>query len=173
MGRGPRVPVRTRAIIGLYLMGIRDPERIVRHAFCSEPTQWKLRVARGIIRRIESGKLTPVEVDTQTAFVRHPVRCPECGVLLSLVPCISCFPILKIPQGLDDQDDYPGLRPGEPTQSRPGSEEKIEIMRQRVARGELPCHPKDKRLKPPRIPWAVPIVRITEYRTVIEEDYQG
>ena len=33
--------------------------------------------------------------------------------------------------------------PGEPTTCRPGTEEKLEVMRRRVERGEQICHPLD------------------------------
>lgn len=38
-----------------------------------------------------------------------------------------------------------GRMPESPTQYAPGSDEKMEVMRQRVERGEMPHHPKDAR----------------------------
>lgn len=38
-----------------------------------------------------------------------------------------------------------GRLPASPTDALPGSEAKILVMQERVARGELPCHPRDAR----------------------------
>lgn len=44
---------------------------------------------------------------------------------------------------LDDDGTKAGKVPASPTTAAPGTAEKVEVMRQRVERGEMPCHPMD------------------------------
>ena len=97
------------------------------------------------------------------------VKCDGCGAKLNIAPCPTCAEIVrrKEVQERDDRGQYlpktgisywreqsvrlksretvRGGIPSRKTNAEPGGDEKIEIMRRRVERGESPCHPKDKR----------------------------
>ena len=72
------------------------------------------------------------------------VRC-RCGALCCGVPCGACARLgVNEPDNPTNEPDEPLVTPSEPTQAKPGSPEKIEVMRQRVERGESPFHPDDE-----------------------------
>lgn len=86
--------------------------------------------------------------------------CKHCGKSTCSRPrqlCWSCFYNLEIrkkyPPAIGKRlriglgiGNYTGKIPSEPTQFKCGSEEKIALMSERIARGELPCHPDDNKV---------------------------
>ena len=75
------------------------------------------------------------------------IRCPDCRRLLSAVPCGSCCDkSWDYRLELDEKDDRPMNQPSYATKAHPGSFEKVEIMRNRVERGQAPFHRDDARL---------------------------
>jgi hypothetical protein len=78
------------------------------------------------------------------------LRCMECGDLVSHVPCQKCaMTRIARESPLDDQVLALEMRePAEETGYRPGSLQKIEVMRLRVSQGESPFHQEDATLVP-------------------------
>lgn len=93
------------------------------------------------------------------------VRCETCGSKCSSVPCIRCSKPLLAVNGelssgyelnasgemdlmplLEDSDERPLIEPLEATEARPGTLEKLEVMRMRMERGESCFHPDDPRV---------------------------
>lgn len=81
--------------------------------------------------------------------LEKPVKCPKCGSRLESLPCVMCFsgPDDDIDLKKDLLDDDRMVIPvsmGTPTDFKPGSPEKIELLRQRVTKRERLFHPEDR-----------------------------
>lgn len=71
--------------------------------------------------------------------------CRTCQHKRASVPCRNCaqpWPDELRPD-LEFEEDRPLIRPDRPTTTLPGTRQKIEVMRRRVARGESPFHRND------------------------------
>lgn len=73
------------------------------------------------------------------------IRCKACGASVNMVPCVLCRNKMLTSDEFerDDIDNWRPVPAAISTHHRPGTYEKIEVMRQRVARGEAPFHPDD------------------------------
>ena len=100
------------------------------------------------------------------ATITRAIRCPECGSSITVVPCASCRlakwstwrpreecrpsdvydPIMEPPDDCWDIEP-PRSHPCEPTDSTPGSCERIEVYRERYERGEHLFHDDDLRVE--------------------------
>jgi hypothetical protein len=75
------------------------------------------------------------------------VRCMYCNHMISAVPCVSCWPPHRVensprPSCQRDSPEAPGVH------MKPGSREKIEVMRDRVAEGFSPFSKQDSWFEP-------------------------
>lgn len=68
-------------------------------------------------------------------------RCRVCGGRMQAVPCGRCSQQSTLHKARPDKQ--PLKQPKTPTAHPPGSQAKVEVMRERVARGESPFHPLD------------------------------
>lgn len=81
----------------------------------------------------------------------RPVRCRSCGGRMSHGPCVLCS------RGRWAEDEIPATKwnsgeysvPVESTRATPGSTDKVQIMRDRLLRGESAFHNDDKRYRCP------------------------
>lgn len=101
----------------------------------------------------QKDRVTDVRL-SETIPTRHDLRvvCKRCGAKLTCVPCIECLfegGTKKVIRQNYPTDARKGHRrkPPSPTQAEPGSLEKQEVMRRRVAAGFDPHHPLDLFLK--------------------------
>lgn len=160
------------AVVGLRFMGICDDRKIAEllMPYCSKDKhdavfEATLAKVGKLTSALDNAKGHPV-VDRllqhgppATCAVELPnnrsVRCSKCRGLVRLVPCVACTdPSLvdeRIIQGsgalmdLDSEEDSEELPPPKwPTDALPGSPEKIEVMRARVALGFSPFHSDDR-----------------------------
>ena len=142
----------TRVILGLMHMGYRETCELsyalgpMREAdiLCLEPFVKLLDSSEDplIARCIREG--LPVQAVAELPFP-NTVRCPGCGSLVNVVPCVSCINE-KCREDAQERDDFDDWRPRPasiPTEARPGTMEKIEVMRRRIEQGEAPFHPED------------------------------
>ena len=73
----------------------------------------------------------------------NTVRCRKCGNTVSVVPCVSCANSVETKKKEKLKETADAVISQIPTLAPPGSDEKIEIMRLRILRGESPFHPQD------------------------------
>lgn len=83
------------------------------------------------------------------------VVCPNCRARVSVVPCVYCTPThledahlvpeVRLYDGREEQD-VPLAPALESTEARPGTADKIEVMRQRVTAGQSPFHQDDPKI---------------------------
>jgi hypothetical protein len=131
-------------VIGLWNMGITDEERVTRlaayrnrdyvrgviHAIrnCADPT-----VLKWVEHGLPAGASAPI-------YEGH-VRCELCGSDVNMVPCPRCNMIgPAVPMKRRRQRTRPIP---EPTTARPGTPEKMAVMRARLRAGRALSHPDD------------------------------
>jgi hypothetical protein len=152
LSRFEQIDPRARIVIGLLSMGYDETDHVAVMALatsryllgafidflltCRHPL---------IIAAIDNGLPPYCAVEFPTGC---SIRCPSCKKFVTKAPCVTCALKEHGWTPLPDELGWnkPMLPPSVPTQARPGSAEKIEIMRQRVERGEAPCHPLDARI---------------------------
>jgi hypothetical protein len=82
----------------------------------------------------------PSECSPAELPLGNSIRCGQCGRMVNLVPCVLCNCGTKRRRARATKD----MRiPEHPTKFAAGSLEKIEVMAERVSRGESPFHPDD------------------------------
>lgn len=138
----------TRSVLALLYMGYRSHKEIGKLLNCSSRNLPKLQV---FTERLLTSRNRVIQTCLKhglpaccTVEVPHPnlVRCKRCGAMVFMIPCVRCGCSSWRP----DEDAWLGVKPKEPehpTSCSPGSPEKIEVMRQRVSRGESPFHEGD------------------------------
>lgn len=164
-----------RRAIGLWQMGVTDERRIadiVYQPSDSRPAQQALidfeRLHAKVVRFLGFCLESPHPVVRYVIDHGLPaccsaplpegksVLCPECGGIINSAPCVACVPghITDDELAPDEYaqiqpvaEDKPFLMPKQKTYFRPGTQEKIEIMRQRIERGESAFHPKDAKMR--------------------------
>jgi hypothetical protein len=133
---------KAQAVLGLWLVGTRDPEKIFEHLpdrkngydfrdikkllASKHPTIKKIRERGGI------GFWVPIE---------GAVRCQDCGQKINAVPCRICDANAR-------ERCYSALNRreapvGTPTAALPGTSKKLRVLKERVASGLSLWHPKD------------------------------
>jgi hypothetical protein len=144
-----------RIVIGLFDYGIDAPAEMADILKIEDATARKLFIA---FAAVVIASKEPIVVDllvwglpiqfAQELPENVSVRCHGCGANLASLPCQICGRRLLCERTADrsphNRSGRPIREPKEPTDATPGSSEKIEIMRQRVARGEGPTHPDDR-----------------------------
>lgn len=143
------LPARARAVMGLYRMGWRSSEEIASVVFnpaSAKATERQTAYVRGLLRSKDPRVTRAMRYGLfGTGATAKPVRCPRCRRLVNNVPCVGCFIAndVAIRPRPPRQTTYTATRPRKPSKACAGSEAKIRIMRDRVARGDSPFHPDD------------------------------
>jgi hypothetical protein len=145
-----------RTVMGLWLMGMNDPYEMASVMSRHPATVSSLkRKVRRFLKLLTSSSHPIMEAIRYNGLPRgcgaslpegRSVACPLCRRKVNVVPCVHCTPSEldeKFPVGVECALDQPLLPAEEPTFALPGSAEKIEVMRQRVARGQSCFHPLD------------------------------
>lgn len=155
----------TRAVIGLLRQGFIDPDKIARLVYGSKEGEAMARSIEKVWEVMES-RDPKIRKYIQHGLpfgaagrIRRPIRCRTCRKLIILVPCLLCD-TEHVPDEavrIKGRDTKP-LDPVEPTNAKPGSPEKIRVMRQRVSLGMYPCHPGDRMVYPRSPPARVQLV---------------
>ena len=143
----------------LASMGHTDPGDVAVLIFDRIPAPEVMERIGSLICRIEGGVFDEFKWPFGYGNLARPVRCKGCGGLVNVVPCVVCNP----PE--DDEEEARAEQeatpwPPAPTEHLPGSEAKIEVMRQRVLAGYSPWHPLDSYVEPTPPPVETPCVRV-------------
>ncbi len=136
-----------KAVLGLNGMGVTEPV-LVAEALGMTSEYDILQVTKFIERLRSSKNLVIVEMLKGVLPLKYAVGlpgdnrvcCVYCGKYASYVPCVNCSPEER---ESSREVDTPLLPCTEPTSHLPGTIGKLQVMADRVARGEAPCHPKD------------------------------
>jgi hypothetical protein len=92
------------------------------------------------------GEEHAVELGPGERLLARAVRCEGCGGKIRQLPCPACRALTECSATPADRCDDVAIRPAStPTRALPGTAEKIEVMRRRVAAGEAALHPLDAR----------------------------
>lgn len=147
---------QARLVIGLHTMGYQIED--MPHVLSVRDKDLGRFVS--FARRLLRSKRAAIRLALQSGLPSHlaaplprlgNIRCPECGMISHLVPCVRCaignpefvhektVPYL----GLRTARDVPLTVPVRPTSKLPGSPGKLRIMRRRIARGNSAFHPED------------------------------
>lgn len=142
-----------RQMLGLFQTGVTDLEEVSRIMRIERSAAYQmrrklLRCKHPVIREALKFGLT----GDASVLLREgcKVRCQKCRCMVDRVPCVRCAPSgfgIDL-DGWTGQADPPLIEPAETTDLIPGSPEKIELMRKRVERWEMPCHPNDRKHDP-------------------------
>jgi len=153
------LPARVRSILGLFQMGWRSRVEIANTVFNpvrEKPTRKQVAKVRSILNstdvRIRRARMYGIDF-CGTGQIARPIRCPSCGQRIIIVPCVSCYvaPGIKGVAAEEIAEQRPVV-PEHETTALAGSEDKIEVMRNRVLSGEAVFHPKDPIYEPPTQP---------------------
>lgn len=138
----------TRSVIAMIFMGYRDHKEIGAALSCEKR---HLRSLGKFVEKILTSKNRVLTTclrhgmpSTCTVEVPFPnlVRCKSCGSSVFVIPCVNCSARSWDPGEMKPPTGKP-TKPKEPTPEPPGSPGKVEVMRERVSRGESPFHDGD------------------------------
>lgn len=142
----------TRVVLGLLHMGFSSQASLGKALGVEEP--WILAALPEFAKMLLASEDEliqdciaeglPIMASAELPFP-NTVRCPGCGLLVNVVSCVSCRNEM-FPEDVAERDDFDNWKPvpaEEPTEARPGTVEKIEIMRARIEQGQSPFHPDD------------------------------
>lgn len=145
----------TIVILGLWQMGYTDINQIAdilhirRLSHLNRLIRLLKTTKNPVIRRCVDVGLPPgLHREIPTWSHVRSVRCPLCKMMVDTVPCPKCSSPRWLVAECDQDDEADRKRPKRKTNARPGSLEKIEVMRKRLERGEAVHHPKDATINP-------------------------
>lgn len=135
-----RLPNRYRVLIGLRWMGIVDLEQM---AYLSHMSVRDVkRVLSSRYRAIKWGLKYGLPSHAAGRLQDRRVKCPRCSRMIVAVPCITCFTGTSGQSEPEIEDRRPLP---EPTDTIPGTLERIKVLQKRVAMGHQIDHPGDMR----------------------------
>jgi len=137
----------TIVVLGLVQMGYTDPKVIA-----GLLTRVRPRSVRKLLRQLKESrnptvrecvdKGLPPGLCRPLPYEGAKVRCPICRLMVDHAPCPYCnFPRNR--RWLE-AEAMPDAKPGRPTNARPGSRKKLDVMRSRAEQGLAVFHPQDR-----------------------------